>query len=139
LFATGESRWLGVQVQVPGEIEQPRVLLVSVPYALKAADAETLLVANGGTGVTAAQGNGTKVQLSTGTTTANDCVKFDGFGNTIDAGAPCGSGSGFATLTAANTFTAGPQTVQTGADANKGVVVKGNSATQSANLLYNRK
>lgn len=42
LFATGESRWLGVQAQLPGEIEQPRVLLVSVPYALKAADADTL-------------------------------------------------------------------------------------------------
>jgi hypothetical protein len=42
LFRTGESRWLGVQAQLPGELEQPRVLLVSVPYALKAADAETL-------------------------------------------------------------------------------------------------
>src|SRR6266436_5318569 len=42
LFTSGESRWLGVQVQLPGEVEQPRVLLVSVPYALKAADAETL-------------------------------------------------------------------------------------------------
>jgi hypothetical protein len=29
-------------VNLPGEAEQPRVLLVSVPYALKAADAETL-------------------------------------------------------------------------------------------------
>src|SRR5712692_1090739 len=37
-----ESRWLGAQVQLPGEVEQPRVFLVSVPYALKAADAETL-------------------------------------------------------------------------------------------------
>ena len=42
LFSSGQSRWLGVQPQVPGEPEQPRVLLVSVPYALKAADAETL-------------------------------------------------------------------------------------------------
>ncbi len=42
LFTTGEPRWLGVQAQLPGEEEQPRVLLVSVPYALKAADAETL-------------------------------------------------------------------------------------------------
>ncbi|HKF23247.1 MAG TPA: hypothetical protein VKE93_16860 [Candidatus Angelobacter sp.] len=42
LFATGEARWLGFQVQLPGEIEQPRVLLVSVPYAMKAADAESL-------------------------------------------------------------------------------------------------
>ena len=42
LFAAGEPRWLGVQVNLPKELEQPRVLLVSVPYALKAADAETL-------------------------------------------------------------------------------------------------
>lgn len=40
LFTSGRSRWLGVQA--PGYEEQPRVLLVSVPYALKAADAETL-------------------------------------------------------------------------------------------------
>jgi hypothetical protein len=45
-------------------------------------------------GVTSAQGNGTKFQLSTGTTTTNDCVKFDVNGNTVDAGAACGSGGG---------------------------------------------
>ena len=42
LFTSGQSRWLGVQAQLPGEVEQPRVLLVSVPYALKAADADTI-------------------------------------------------------------------------------------------------
>ena len=40
LFTTNEARWLGVQVE--GQAEQARVLLVSVPYALKAGDAETL-------------------------------------------------------------------------------------------------
>jgi len=40
LFTSGEARWLGVQPE--GQAEQPRVLLLSVPYALKAADAETL-------------------------------------------------------------------------------------------------
>jgi len=40
LFTSGEARWLGVRIN-SGE-EQPRVLLLSVPYALKAADAETL-------------------------------------------------------------------------------------------------
>jgi hypothetical protein len=40
VFASGEARWLGVQAQ--GETEQPRTLLMSVPYALKAADAETI-------------------------------------------------------------------------------------------------
>jgi hypothetical protein len=40
LFSTGESRWLGVRID--GGEEQPRVLLVSVPYALKAGDASTI-------------------------------------------------------------------------------------------------
>jgi hypothetical protein len=52
------------------------------------------------------QGNGVKIQLSTGTTTTNDCVKFDVNGNAVDAGAPCGSS------TPANpTATAGPAAV----------------------------
>ncbi|HUE01707.1 MAG TPA: hypothetical protein VMR62_19200 [Bryobacteraceae bacterium] len=40
VFASGQGRWLGVQPQ--GEPERPRVLMTSVPYALKAVDAETL-------------------------------------------------------------------------------------------------
>jgi hypothetical protein len=40
LFASGEARWLGISIN--GAEEQPRVLLLSVPYALKAADAETV-------------------------------------------------------------------------------------------------
>jgi len=40
LFTTGEARWLGVQIAE--QVEQPRVLLLSVPYALKAGDAATI-------------------------------------------------------------------------------------------------
>jgi hypothetical protein len=40
LFATGQARWLEVQAQ--GREPQPRVMLLSVPYALKAGDAQTL-------------------------------------------------------------------------------------------------
>ena len=40
LFASGEARWLGVQAQ--GQAEQPRVMLLAVPYALKAGDAQTV-------------------------------------------------------------------------------------------------
>jgi hypothetical protein len=40
VFASGEARWLSLQVH--GQEEQPRVLLVAVPYALKAHDAETI-------------------------------------------------------------------------------------------------
>jgi len=39
IFVAGEARWLGVQPQ--GQAEQSRVMLLSVPYALKAADAQT--------------------------------------------------------------------------------------------------
>jgi hypothetical protein len=42
LFSSGEARWLGVLTHAPGAAEQPRVLLVSVPYALSAADSEML-------------------------------------------------------------------------------------------------
>jgi hypothetical protein len=40
IVIAGQARWLGVQVQ--GQEEQPRVLLVAVPYALKAGDAQTI-------------------------------------------------------------------------------------------------
>jgi hypothetical protein len=42
-----------------------------------------------GTAMTANQGTGVKVQHSTGTTTTDNCAKFDAAGNTVDAGAPC--------------------------------------------------
>lgn len=56
-------------------------------------------------GSTTNQGNGGKIQLSTGTTTTNDCVKFDANGNTVDAGGTCGTGS------TGITFTDGTHTV----------------------------
>src|SRR3984957_6073810 len=40
LFASEQARWIGVQIEQ--QAEQPRALLVSAPYALKAGDAETL-------------------------------------------------------------------------------------------------
>jgi endosialidase-like protein len=39
-FASGDARWVGIHAE--GKGEQPRVALLSVPYALKAADAATL-------------------------------------------------------------------------------------------------
>jgi len=43
LFTSGQARWLGVEVgNLPETAQGGRVLLVSVPYALKAQDAETL-------------------------------------------------------------------------------------------------
>ena len=89
----------------------------SIP--LSTAVTGTLPVANGGTGATSAQGNGSKVQLSTGTTTSGDCVKFDANGNTVDAGAACGGGGGstawssLTAPTASNSVTATVDTSQT--------------------------
>jgi hypothetical protein len=40
LFVSGEARWLGVQIEA--QEEQPRIMLLSVPYAMKAGDAETV-------------------------------------------------------------------------------------------------
>src|SRR5579863_9054894 len=40
MFATGEARWLAVQAQ--GQAEQARIMLLAVPYALKAGDAQTI-------------------------------------------------------------------------------------------------
>jgi hypothetical protein len=42
LFTSGEPRWLGVQELNTESEEEPRILMVSVPYALEAADAHTL-------------------------------------------------------------------------------------------------
>ena len=40
LFVSGEARWLGVRPE--GQGEQPRAQLITVPYAMKAGDAETI-------------------------------------------------------------------------------------------------
>jgi hypothetical protein len=40
LFTAEQAHWVGVSVE--GQAEQPRILLVSAPYALKSGDAETL-------------------------------------------------------------------------------------------------
>lgn len=40
------------------------------------------------------QGNGAKVQLSTGSAVSGHCVQFDANGNTLDSGSACGSGGG---------------------------------------------
>lgn len=76
VFASGEARWLGVQPD--GQAEQSRVLLLSVPYALKAADAGTLggfpptafVLANGDKTTTASANIG----ISSATSSAKNTV-----------------------------------------------------------------
>jgi len=65
LFNTKEQLWLGVQMQ--GEAEQSRVLLVSVPYAMKAADAETIGGLPASAFVLAAPPNANPATATTGT------------------------------------------------------------------------
>src|SRR5215469_3683089 len=101
LFTTGQAQWLGVQPDLPGFGEQPRVLLVGMPYALKAADADTLgglppsafaMAAAGSSAAnetssaatSEAQGNGTSAVASpaastiTGSGAANTLAMFTG-------------------------------------------------------------
>jgi hypothetical protein len=42
VFASGQAHWLGVHVDRAGESEQARIRIMSVPYALRSADADTL-------------------------------------------------------------------------------------------------
>lgn len=95
LFAQGEARWLGVQAQ--GQEEQPRVMLLSVPYALKAGDAATLgglpasaFVLAGAAANSSATGSGVSAPLATNssaassvTATASGVTTNGGKANTI--------------------------------------------------------
>ena len=63
VFADGQARWVGVSIE-RGE-EQARSLLASVPYAMKAADAETLAGRNASEFVTQAQLAATAQSLAT--------------------------------------------------------------------------
>jgi hypothetical protein len=110
IFSNGDSRWVGVQAAFAGEQEQPRVLLVSVPYAIKAGDAQTLgglpasaflQVAPSATG-TATSGTGASSR-SSGTTAAvgpraaaDPTIPVTTAGGTIDTVAKFGSGTSMA-------------------------------------------
>jgi trimeric autotransporter adhesin len=99
LFSSAEARWLGVRVN--GESEQPRVLLVSVPYALKAADAQTLgglppsafLLAAPTAAASTLRSSGDTPQfapaattpVTTGGGTANALAKYDGRSDIISS------------------------------------------------------
>lgn len=65
---------------------------VFVTPTLGAASATSVQIASGST-LSDNQGNGAKVQHSTGTTTTGDGVKFDANGNVVDAGSPYPSGT----------------------------------------------
>ena len=95
LFATGEARWL--EVQIAGQSPQPRILIASVPYALKASDAATLgglpasAFARAGSGSLAATVGPSAITsnaVTDVTTTggvANNLAKFSGASTIVDS------------------------------------------------------
>jgi len=96
IFSAG-AQWLGSVFERPGEVEGPRTRLTSVPYAIRAADAETLggrpaseYLRAPGTGDTKdAQGNAANAETSTASSdvvlagTTNFLAKYV---NTADVG-----------------------------------------------------
>ncbi|HUS19793.1 MAG TPA: hypothetical protein VMZ25_09100, partial [Terriglobales bacterium] len=101
IFNRTEARWLGVQVLADAEAEQSRVALVSVPYALKAQDAETLggrpasayvlsetlngYAAGAHTGSAAAKSLDTGIVSATGGGTADSVPKFSATDTLVDS------------------------------------------------------
>jgi hypothetical protein len=97
LFATGEARWL--EVQIAGGAPQPRVLLTSVPYAMKAADAATfnglplsafvLAGTNPGSNANATLSGNTAATAASSVTTTGGSVgnlaKFSGASTVVDS------------------------------------------------------
>ena len=102
LFTTNETHWLGIQPLLTNEVEQARVLLASVPYAIKAGDADTIggkpasafVLADGsnwskGTAqaLPSSTGQTPTVSAISGTGTANRLVKWlDASGMAGDSG-----------------------------------------------------
>ena len=94
LFASGEARWL--EVQVAGQPTEARVLLASVPYALKAADAATLgglpasafalagSIVGTGSNPAAITPNATSTVTTTGGT-ANKVARFSGTSTIVNS------------------------------------------------------
>ena len=146
LFATGEARWL--EVQIAGEQPQPRVLLVSVPYALKAADAATLgglpasafALAGSNAVANMTSAGVTPDAASTVTTTggsANKIAKFSGTNTIVNSILyDNGTSVGIGTTTPSATLTVeGPMTV-TGTSTLNGQVLLLSQGTATASEAF---
>ena len=133
LFSTGEARWL--QIQIAGAAPQPRILLASVPYAMKASDAATLgglpasafaLVGSKTVGVpsspAAVTPNGITGVTTTGGT-VNNLAKFSG-ANTIVNSILYDNGTrvGVGTTSPSSTLTVGGSFAANGASTLNGMV-----------------
>jgi hypothetical protein len=159
-FASGEARWLGVQAQ--GQTEQPRTLLMSVPYALKALDAETVgglppsaFVKAAAPGVASAANSNTPGAAISGSGTANHVTKWTGtstLGNSNIWDGPNGN-VGIATTspsakldvngaavirsnaTVDGSLTAGPITATSSSSGGTGVFANAGSSTASNGVI----
>ena len=159
-FASGEARWLGVQEQ--GQSEQPRTLLMSVPYALKALDAETVgglppsaFVKAAAPGVASAANSNTPAAAISGSGTANHVTKWTGtstLGNSNIWDGPNGN-VGIATTspsakldvngaavirsnaTVDGSLTAGPITATSSTSGGTGVFANAGSSTASNGVI----
>jgi hypothetical protein len=88
LIGTGQSRWLGITIAL--QPEMPRVLLASVPYALKAGDSDTLGGLPASSYVTAQQLAAKSVVSGSGSSTI--LTTPNGASSVIEAN-PTGSGT----------------------------------------------
>jgi hypothetical protein len=86
LFNSEQARWVGVQVS--GQAEQSRVLLVSAPYALKAGDAETV------GGFPASAFALAKTSQAKGESAGNSSASKNTLGQTLPAGNTAVTGKG---------------------------------------------
>ena len=75
LFTTGEARWMGIRIAE--QTEQPRVLLLSVPYAMKAGDAATIGGLPPSAFVLTAPGTGSAVTALIGSTIGPTAASVD--------------------------------------------------------------
>jgi hypothetical protein len=148
LFATGEARWL--EVQIAGEPAQPRILLASVPYALKAADSATLgglpasAFALAGSNTILANSTSAAITPDAATTvtttggTANKVAKFSG-ANTIVNSMLFDNGTevGIGTTTPNSTLTVDGTMAVNGASTYNGSFTLSPVGTATASKSYN--
>jgi hypothetical protein len=160
VFASGEARWLEVQAQ--GQAEQPRTLLMSVPYALKALDAETVgglppsaFVKAAAPGVASPANSNAPAAAISGRGTANHVTKWTGtstLGNSNIWDGPNGN-VGIATTspsaqldvngtarirsnaTVNGSLTAGPITATSTSSGGTGVFANAGSSTASNGMI----
>ena len=92
LFSSGEARWL--EVQIAGQSPQLRILIASVPYALKASDATTLgglpasayaLASKATPAISAAGTPATVTDVTTTGGTAGYLPEFNGAATIVDS------------------------------------------------------